>query len=48
MTDPPDLHSRLVIEDTVEQRILQLQERKRLVADATLGEGSGQKLGRLR
>lgn len=34
---------RLVIDQTVEQRILDLQERKKKMADASLGEGSGQK-----
>lgn len=38
---------RLVIQDTVEDRILTLQERKRNLADGSLGEGSGKKVGRL-
>ncbi|KAJ3559162.1 hypothetical protein NM688_g505 [Phlebia brevispora] len=38
---------RLVIADTVEDRILALQERKKLLADCSLGEGTGKKLGRL-
>jgi hypothetical protein len=37
---------RLVITDTVEDRVLALQERKRNLADGSLGEGSGKKLGR--
>jgi SNF2 family DNA or RNA helicase len=32
---------RLVAENTVEERILALQERKRAIADAALGEASG-------
>ncbi|KAL7416498.1 SNF2 family N-terminal domain-containing protein [Mrakia frigida] len=32
-------------QDTVEQRILDLQEKKKKMADASLGEGSGQKVG---
>jgi len=32
---------RLVAEDTIESRILELQERKRAVADAVLGESAG-------
>lgn len=35
---------RLVIADTVEDRILALQERKQNLADGSLGEGSGVKL----
>ncbi|KAJ7275100.1 SNF2 superfamily protein [Mycena rebaudengoi] len=38
---------RLVIENTVEDRILALQERKQKLADGSLGEGSGEKIGRL-
>ncbi|KAF8512668.1 SNF2 family N-terminal domain-containing protein [Hysterangium stoloniferum] len=38
---------RLVIEDTVESRILALQERKQNLADGSLGEGTGKKLGKL-
>ncbi|KAL4073393.1 SNF2 family N-terminal domain-containing protein [Scleroderma citrinum] len=38
---------RLVIENTVEDRILALQERKRNLADGSLGEGNGKKIGRL-
>jgi SNF2 family DNA or RNA helicase len=38
---------RFVIADTVEERILLLQERKKAVADGALGEGGGEKLGRL-
>ena len=37
---------RLVIADTVEDRILALQERKKNLADGSLGEGTGKKLGR--
>ncbi len=36
---------RLVISDTVEDRILALQERKRNLADGSLGEGNGKKIG---
>ncbi|GBE87557.1 hypothetical protein SCP_1102340 [Sparassis crispa] len=38
---------RLVISDTVEDRVLALQERKKNLADGSLGEGSGKKIGRL-
>ncbi|KAG6840996.1 hypothetical protein C0991_002776 [Blastosporella zonata] len=38
---------RLVISDTVEDRVLAMQERKQLLADGSLGEGSGKKIGRL-
>ncbi|KAL1744579.1 SNF2 family N-terminal domain-containing protein [Schizophyllum fasciatum] len=38
---------RLVVDDTVEDRILKLQERKALLADGALGEGKGKKIGRL-
>ncbi|KAJ7190933.1 SNF2 superfamily protein [Mycena pura] len=38
---------RLVIENTVEDRILALQERKQNLADGALGEGKGKKVGRL-
>ncbi|KAF4616900.1 hypothetical protein D9613_008762 [Agrocybe pediades] len=41
------LVQRVVIADTVEDRILKLQERKQLLADGSLGEGSGKKIGRL-
>lgn len=37
---------RLVIADTVEDRILALQDRKKGLADGSLGEGEGRKLGR--
>lgn len=36
---------RLVISDTVEDRILALQDRKKGLADGSLGEGDGKKLG---
>ena len=39
--DRPVLVTRLVAEDTVEERILALQERKRALADAALGGGDG-------
>lgn len=39
----PVVVKRLVVADSVEQRILALQERKKMMADASLGEGSGQK-----
>ncbi|KAG1772000.1 SNF2 family N-terminal domain-containing protein [Suillus placidus] len=38
---------RLVIANTVEDRVLALQERKRNLADGSLGEGSGKKIGRM-
>ncbi|TFK67589.1 hypothetical protein BDN72DRAFT_898843 [Pluteus cervinus] len=38
---------RLVIENTVEDRVLTMQERKQTLADGSLGEGSGKKIGRL-
>jgi SNF2 family DNA or RNA helicase len=39
--------NRLTIKDTVEQRIRELQDRKQDMADGSLGEGSGRKLGKL-
>lgn len=36
---------RLVIAGTVEDRILALQQRKKLLADCSLGEGTGKKIG---
>jgi SNF2 family DNA or RNA helicase len=39
--DRPVMVYRLVAENTVEERILALQERKRAIADAALGEASG-------
>ncbi|TRM55791.1 SNF2 family N-terminal domain-containing protein [Schizophyllum amplum] len=41
------LVKRLVVDNTVEDRILSLQERKALLADGALGEGKGKKIGRL-
>ncbi|KDR76486.1 hypothetical protein GALMADRAFT_246858 [Galerina marginata CBS 339.88] len=41
------LVQRVVIADTVEDRILKMQERKQLLADGSLGEGTGQKIGKL-
>ncbi|KAJ7149019.1 P-loop containing nucleoside triphosphate hydrolase protein [Mycena crocata] len=38
---------RLVIANTVEDRILALQERKQKLADGSLGEGDGKKIGKL-
>ncbi|WP_308789577.1 C-terminal helicase domain-containing protein [Polyangium mundeleinium] len=38
--DKPVFVYRLVAKDTVEERILALQEKKRLVADAALGEAA--------
>ncbi|KZP29288.1 hypothetical protein FIBSPDRAFT_917412 [Athelia psychrophila] len=38
---------RLVIADTAEDRVLVMQERKKAIADGSLGEGTGKKLGRL-
>ncbi|KZT22721.1 hypothetical protein NEOLEDRAFT_625750 [Neolentinus lepideus HHB14362 ss-1] len=43
----PVFVNRLVIENTVEDRILALQERKRNLAEGSLGEGAGKKIGRL-
>ncbi|EMD34880.1 hypothetical protein CERSUDRAFT_86316 [Gelatoporia subvermispora B] len=37
---------RLVISDTVEDRVLALQERKKNLADGSLGEGTGRKMNR--
>ncbi|EKM56552.1 uncharacterized protein PHACADRAFT_207772 [Phanerochaete carnosa HHB-10118-sp] len=45
-TRPVYVH-RLVTSNTVEDRILALQERKKDLADGSLGEGTGKKLGRL-
>ncbi|KAI0790352.1 SNF2 family N-terminal domain-containing protein [Abortiporus biennis] len=41
------LVDRLIIQDTVEDRVLALQERKKNLADGSLGEGNGKKIGRL-
>ena len=41
------LVNRLVIEDTVEDRVLALQDRKKNLANGSLGEGNGKKIGRL-
>jgi SNF2 family DNA or RNA helicase len=38
---------RLFINDTVEDRILELQRKKQQIADGALGEGGAEKLGRL-
>ncbi|WWD15746.1 hypothetical protein CI109_100168 [Kwoniella shandongensis] len=38
---------RLVIENTVEQRIMTLQESKQALSDGAMGEGNGGRLGRL-
>lgn len=38
--------NRLVISETVEDRVLALQERKKTLADGSLGEGTGKKVGR--
>ncbi|TFK39291.1 SNF2 family N-terminal domain-containing protein [Crucibulum laeve] len=38
---------RVVISDTVEDRVLAMQERKQTLADGSLGEGTGKKMGRL-
>ncbi|KAJ6631188.1 SNF2 family N-terminal domain-containing protein [Mycena sp. CBHHK59/15] len=40
-------NNRLLIQDSVEDRILALQERKQNLADGSLGEGNGKKIGRL-
>ena len=39
--DKPVMVYRLVAKDTVEERILALQEKKRALADAAIGEGGG-------
>ena len=39
--DKPVMVYRMVTEDSVEERILELQERKRALAEAALGSGSG-------
>ncbi|KAM0748722.1 hypothetical protein T439DRAFT_71167 [Meredithblackwellia eburnea MCA 4105] len=39
--------NRLTIANTVEQRVGELQERKKLLADTSLGEGGGKKIGKL-
>ncbi|KAK7471064.1 hypothetical protein VKT23_002480 [Stygiomarasmius scandens] len=39
--------NRLVIENTVEDRILDMQRRKQDLADGSLGEGNGKKIGKL-
>lgn len=44
--DKPVYIYRLTIRDTVEQRILELQERKKSIANTSLGE-DGTKLGKL-
>jgi SNF2 family DNA or RNA helicase len=38
---------RLVIANTVEQRILELQTKKEALSDGAMGEGNGGRLGRL-
>ncbi|KAJ3796224.1 SNF2 family N-terminal domain-containing protein [Lentinula aff. detonsa] len=38
---------RLVIENTVEDRMLRMQERKQILADGSLGEGSAKKIQRM-
>ncbi|KZV76703.1 hypothetical protein PENSPDRAFT_646154 [Peniophora sp. CONT] len=43
----PVVVERFIIKDTIEDRILGMQEKKRLLADGSLGEGDGRKLGRL-
>lgn len=45
--DKPVFVDRLTIADSVEQRIGALQEHKQKIADASLGEGSGGKIGKL-
>ncbi|PPR08294.1 hypothetical protein CVT24_002452 [Panaeolus cyanescens] len=41
------LVQRIVIAGTVEDRILEMQQRKQTLADGSLGEGSGNKIGKL-
>lgn len=43
----PVFVKRLTIENTVEQRIFELQSKKQGLADASLGEGKAQKLGKM-
>ncbi|KAH8116128.1 SNF2 family N-terminal domain-containing protein [Phellopilus nigrolimitatus] len=43
----PVVVERLVISNTVEDRVLALQEKKKNLADGSLGEGKGKKIGRL-
>ncbi|KLO17670.1 hypothetical protein SCHPADRAFT_900413 [Schizopora paradoxa] len=43
----PVFVNRLVIQNTVEDRVLAMQERKKNLADGSLGEGNGKKIGRL-
>ncbi|THH04045.1 hypothetical protein EW145_g5812 [Phellinidium pouzarii] len=43
----PVVVERLVINNTVEDRVLALQEKKKTLADGSLGEGNGKKIGRL-
>ncbi|KAF9517774.1 hypothetical protein BS47DRAFT_1389493 [Hydnum rufescens UP504] len=43
---PVHIH-RLIIANTVEARVLQLQSRKQSLADGSLGEGTGERIGRL-
>ncbi|KAJ7148304.1 SNF2 family N-terminal domain-containing protein [Mycena filopes] len=43
----PVIVKRMVIANTVEDRILALQQRKQSLADGSLGEGAGKKIGRL-
>lgn len=38
---------RLTIANSVEQRIGDMQEKKKKIADASLGEGTGEKIGKL-
>ncbi|KIJ33059.1 hypothetical protein M422DRAFT_265089 [Sphaerobolus stellatus SS14] len=48
MGQQKDVHvKRLIIRNTVEERILNLQLKKQSLADAALGEGTGQKLKKL-
>lgn len=42
---PVHVH-RLIIENSVEARVLALQARKRDLAEGSLGEGGGKKIGR--
>ncbi|KZT61690.1 hypothetical protein CALCODRAFT_490930, partial [Calocera cornea HHB12733] len=41
------LVQRLIIKDTIEDELLKIQARKRALADGSLGEGGGRKMGRL-
>jgi len=48
MGQQKDVHvKRLIVKNTVEERILKLQAKKQSLADAALGEGTGQKIKKM-